>query len=287
MITTCMPQKYGEMRPFNSDRTFNSSLIVNHENVFNGFNYKNNFVKCISLDVDLTNHRHIKAINFHYNLTKLLANWKTRRKFGFKFHRKGQFLIGNEPIFKEYFGIKSNWLVPWESYEFPIDELEFIEGRNSKSNRCGNDLLNYDDEVVKKYISHKGCRAPYIKRYNSLPLCNTSKEISSAKLTYGNAKATECDWPCKRISKLVNYDREDTIEDMDNLFRIRIIFPDEVKTIVQSKEVDIHTLIGNIGGYLGLFMGYAVVQIPSLIFGAYDFLKSKSQSMSPSSQSLA
>ena len=32
-------------------------------------------------------------------------------------------------------------------------------------------------------------------------------------------------------------------------------------------------LIGYIGGYLGLFMGDAVVQIPSLIFGACDLIK--------------
>ena len=28
-----------------------------------------------------------------------------------------------------------------------------------------------------------------------------------------------------------------------------------VRIITQSKEVDIHSLIGNIGGYLGLFLG--------------------------------
>ena len=280
-----------------SDTTFNSSLIVNHENVFNGFNSKDEFIKCFALDVDLSSHRYIKTINFHYNTTKLLTDWKgsndwtgvsDSRSFGIKFHGKNHFLIGDEPLFRTYFRIEKNWFLHfWEGFEFTIYELEFFEGRYSKNNRCGHDLLNYDDEIMKKYISHKGCRAPYLNEYSSFPLCNTSNGISFAKLSYGKTKTVEYDRPCKRIAKLLFNDGGNAIENMENVFRIRITFPDEVKTMVQSKEVDIHTLIGNIGGYLGLFMGYAVVQIPSLIFGAYDLLKAKSQSLSQSSYSPA
>ena len=271
-----------------SDTTFNSSLIVNHENVFNGFNGRDDFIKCFSLDVDLSKHRFIKALNFYYNTTKLLADWKgsqfkivdwelgdsDSRSFGFKIHGKGQFLIGDEPIFNPIFKIGRTLLLgERESFEFTIYELEFFEGRNSKNNRCGNDLLSYDDEVVKKFISRKGCRAPYLNEYASFPLCNTSNGISFAKLTYGKTKTVEYNRPCKRIAKLLYNSDGGNLDDMENVLRIRITFPDEVKTMIQSKEVDIHTLIGNIGGYLGLFMGYAVVQIPSLIFGACDLIK--------------
>ena len=41
---------------------------------------------------------------------------------------------------------------------------------------------------------------------------------------------------------------------------IVIYYPKEFRIVTQSKEVDIHTLIGNIGGYLGLFMGNIVIQ---------------------------
>ena len=36
---------------------------------------------------------------------------------------------------------------------------------------------------------------------------------------------------------------------------IIINYPEEVKIITQSQDVDVHSLIGNIGGYLGLFLG--------------------------------
>ena len=38
-------------------------------------------------------------------------------------------------------------------------------------------------------------------------------------------------------------------------FPISVYFPSKGKTITQLQEVDVHTLIGNIGGYIGLFLG--------------------------------
>ena len=38
-------------------------------------------------------------------------------------------------------------------------------------------------------------------------------------------------------------------------FILNVIYPDQLKIITQSKSVDIHSFIGNIGGYIGLFLG--------------------------------
>ena len=39
------------------------------------------------------------------------------------------------------------------------------------------------------------------------------------------------------------------------LIQIFIGFPHEVKIITQSRAIDFDALIGNIGGYIGLFLG--------------------------------
>ena len=36
---------------------------------------------------------------------------------------------------------------------------------------------------------------------------------------------------------------------------LRIAYPGKQKLIIQSQLVDIHSLIGNMGGYIGLFLG--------------------------------
>ena len=41
----------------------------------------------------------------------------------------------------------------------------------------------------------------------------------------------------------------------EEAFNVAVTYPEYAKVIEQSKDVDIHALIGNIGGYVGLFLG--------------------------------
>ena len=86
----------------------------------------------------------------------------------------------------------------------------------------------------------------------SLPLCNPNDKSRQSRLTYGRAKLSDYPKPCHRISK-IRFELKQY--DMGNLFTIFMKYPEEIKMITQSKEVDIHTLIGNVGGYIGLFLG--------------------------------
>jgi hypothetical protein len=50
-------------------------------------------------------------------------------------------------------------------------------------------------------------------------------------------------------------------------FVYRVLNP-RFKVILQKKDVDLQALIGYIGGYIGIFTGFAIAQIPDLIFSA-------------------
>ena len=43
----------------------------------------------------------------------------------------------------------------------------------------------------------------------------------------------------------------------------------------QEKAYTIDDVVGSVGGYVGLFMGYALVQFPDMIKTVVDFLKKK------------
>ena len=49
--------------------------------------------------------------------------------------------------------------------------------------------------------------------------------------------------------------REQEKKGYQDIWRIAISYPDDLRIIQQSKEVDAHSLVGNIGGYVGLFLG--------------------------------
>ena len=61
--------------------------------------------------------------------------------------------------------------------------------------------------------------------------------------------------PCQEMSQLAfDFTREFELPEYEE-FPILIVFPEKIRAITQSQAIDIHSLIGNIGGYIGLFLG--------------------------------
>ena len=79
-------------------------------------------------------------------------------------------------------------------------------------------------------------------------------EVTAVKNKYYSA-------PCKIISKIgldlieAEYSKSNETMKYGDTFTFWVGFPDQIKIITQSKAVDIHQFIGNIGGYIGLFLG--------------------------------
>ena len=69
---------------------------------------------------------------------------------------------------------------------------------------------------------------------------------------------------CHRISKIGYSHDYEYDSDRNDTLTLHIIYPFNAKIITQAKEVDIHTLIGNIGGYVGLFLGSIYLNILAL-----------------------
>ena len=87
-------------------------------------------------------------------------------------------------------------------------------------------------------------------------MCTTKESIQNAAFTYEGARTKYSTAPCRRVSKLTSL-KTDLFEDPgnNNTWAFHLVYPYDVKVITQAKEVDIHSLIGNIGGYVGLFLG--------------------------------
>ena len=74
--------------------------------------------------------------------------------------------------------------------------------------------------------------------------------------------------PCQSIESLT-YDYSET-KGVDNneqsRFMVIVHFPNlKYRQIAHVQEYDVESLVGNIGGYIGLFLGYALVKFPRLI----------------------
>ena len=73
--------------------------------------------------------------------------------------------------------------------------------------------------------------------------------------------------PCTEIAKLdVEYEESEDPTVPENTTRMNIYYrSNSYKEIRQMRAYTINMLVGNIGGFFGLLLGYAFVQLPGLL----------------------
>ena len=235
----------------------NRTGAVEHKEVFSGFYYKDTFLKCFSVGFQEGIGRNVKRVKFNYDLPRLYGDLQPDENSRYKvvqvyvkIHYPGQFFLGDDPVKFEVY-MKSKY------YFVTIKEMEILERRNSRKKKCLKDVHAYDSMVVDEYVTKKGCRVPYLRTNMTVPLCNSNKTMKDGLFSYMKATSATVPKPCNRVSilKTKGQYKNNLGFEKSKVWYLTIQYPQEVKLITQSKEVDIHTLIGNIGGYLGLFLG--------------------------------
>ena len=140
-----------------------------------------------------------------------------------------------------------------------LEELEVLKQRNSRHRKCSEDIDIYDKNIVDELLQKTGCRPPYLQSHQSYQKCKTKKDIREGKIDILARKRVQILKACQRISK-VRQNFENSAYD-GRFWEFLIAYPEEVKIITQSKDVDVHSLIGNIGGYIGLLLGKYHIQM--------------------------
>ena len=112
--------------------------------------------------------------------------------------------------------------------------------------------------VREKHIMKKGCTLPYFRSYQSFEKCDTQEKIKESTFNRQNVRTKYYPVSCQRLSK-ISYKtdwRDFTYFGLkEDEWEIGIMYPQYFRTIKLSKEVDFHSLVGNVGGYVGLFLG--------------------------------
>ena len=152
---------------------------------------------------------------------------------------------------------------------FKIKGVEMIKRRNKRSKRCHENWENYDSAILEEHARRVGCTPPYHDPIDNIPVCSTKDQIKESVFNlrfdgYGTHP------PCEGIEKIYYSFEEDDMEgtawEKRGYFWLGpFIYDPKFKEIVQKRVLDLHGLIGYIGGYIGLFLGYSIIQIPDFI----------------------
>ena len=164
---------------------------------------------------------------------------------------------------------------------YTIKGVEFIRRRNKKTQPCYEDWTNHDDEILRRHVIKSGCSPPYFRHNYDKSFCSSKDQIASSlfSLRFDEYNVYP---PCQGMEK-IDYSFEDhvyeekdiswnttmacdTCNTSDGTFWFELyIYDQKFKEIVQIKAIDVNGLIGYIGGYIGLILGYSILQIPECI----------------------
>ena len=240
----------------NGSRQLVSKPNKKHQVIFNGIYYRGKFVKCFAYQLDEHERQNISSVHYKYNKTRIFHDLgdpeQQDRAIVLSIYYPYQFLmqIGN------YYAINTSKFTV-----VTINDMEFLKARKKHTRDCMVDWMSYDEAVLRKHLDGKVCVAPYQDPYSSLPICRNKTEIKKSTYNYITAREIYHPPACHRISKISVLVQgrpyaEQILKAHRHAWNLLIRYPKNwIKVIQQSKEVDAHSLIGNIGGYVGLFLG--------------------------------
>ena len=139
---------------------------------------------------------------------------------------------------------------------FKIYSIEILRHRNKPNHECFSDWMYYDDLILRDHLKKVGCRAPYQNFFKHLPVCDTKEKMEQSNFNLHMLHKLPV--PCQEMSQLAFKFSDGFQQNGYDSFPLLIQFPDKIRAITQSQAIDIHSLIGNIGGYIGLFLGKLV-----------------------------
>ena len=237
---------------------------------FSGF-YYGNFLQCLGLK---TKNNDIEYMYLGLN-SSIFPN-RMRPDYGHKLSVITFLHLPNK-IFLYGTAYKEVWPERFNNREYSMDfilnQVEVLKRRNKRNFHCLHDSLNYDETIWMNHLEKVGCRAPHQDKGKNLPICSTPDQIKQAIFEFQGIHR-KIPHACTTIEN-INFRYEESYVDWgcEECFWIGVIFPFQFKEIIQVKAVDIQTMIGNAGAYIGILLGVAFLQIPSFLDGLAPKIK--------------
>ena len=138
---------------------------------------------------------------------------------------------------------------------FMMQQLEILKRRNKRNDPCVPDELDFDGIILEQYLEEIGCKPPYHRTGKSLKVCDSEEKMKeTSEDLIGKEKPRKA---CTSATTLTfKYDENDN--NRNEFFDVQLSYPQKLKEVVMVRAVDLQTVIGNAGGYIGLFLGIMI-----------------------------
>ena len=259
--------------------------------------YRDFHTKCFSMDVPFKQGNKLNRLRIFIRsqiFPKAIdEQYVFEKTFGVFLHYPRQ--LFRSPIQKLYQKVQNDSLL--KVMKFKIQNIEVLIRRNKPSRECNEMWRNDDDRILNKIVRAIGCEpshwklnatSTFIKKYN-ITKCSDRRKMQLfsrhsplAYLIPNTNFLNNLPPPCNDVTQSLYEYKEDewsqeefTGLDVEaNFFEINLAFPSSVyKEIVQVRAYGLQSLVGYIGGYIGMFLGIGLSQLPSLFMKAIKKMK--------------
>ena len=192
--------------------------------------------------------------------------------------------------------VKSNWGITSTTnkdytMKFEIQNMVVLKRRNKPNKGCTTKWKDNDNQIIDDIVDTTGCILPHWNSNTTDTIC-LGPELRNISRILGNMKGYPL--PCQSVEKFMYlYQEPDGLDFYQNTIRkattgkykgtkydhtdaFQVIMSFQGPTymeITQSRAYDAQSLVGNAGGYVGLFLGVALIQTPAAICVAARLLR--------------
>ena len=238
--------------------------------------YAGSVQKCMTVDIPFTQGK--KVWTFAAVFNSIIFPNRTRPayyEFGIKVHYPGQ--LSRPPIQKYVWKSRENKTSDtsgkneYLTMKFKLQKLEVIRHRETSTEPCNKNWKEDDETMLRQKIKRIGCKPSYLKVSSDYPTCKSQKHMKM----FTTFNLSHYHPPCVSIQKILYaYEEYDDLEDWtygwmnetNDIFEVILEFMgDTYMEIEQVRSYGFQDVVGDIGGYLGLFLGFSLLQIPQII----------------------
>ena len=241
--------------------------------------HRHSAVKCFSLDLDANvmpgiAGNVITVVEIQFS-DIIIPNVQ----MSYSLHYPGQFLRGL------ILDVEDSWNIRItsgnvKSKTIVIDMVDVIRRRNTHRTPCGGNSVRDDDSILTSIVETADCKPPHWKNIDGYPICNDTRKMREVYVDSNFPTQSTATFlqrfvkPCNQVKTVTSAIREGTrgpfshlLKDTrDKSVKLSIVFRNQdYKEIRHQRDFDFESLVGNIGGYVGLLLGFALWQIPDAI----------------------
>ena len=160
-----------------------------------------------------------------------------------------------------------------------IGKVTILRQRHNANIPCDENLVDDDAKFQEELIKHLNCTPVYWKggEDDLLPQRKCISKVDLQRATFfiqwykGILKSYHP--PCNQMEIFSKYDREEKLSDRDDP-RILFSYEDSVYEEMQNtRSFDLESFVSGVGGFIGIFLGYSMLQVPQLLGVFVSFLR--------------